>query len=174
MDATAKVLTSVALLLLSPHAYSQVEVDITAKEVDQMRGTLRVRDLVVNDEARIYGGNLCIRQGRLYLPDNVVLSTQPISDHGIDLKIRLLPARKVEAETVMPITDKPERLHGSIERFLSSNLMPSWFDNESIYCDERPRTDATGQKIEYFEIKSIDGFHSLRKVYENLLNRVNE
>ena len=174
MGVTTKILTSLTLLFLSLDAYSQVEVDITAKEVDEMRGTLRVRDLVVNDEARIYGGSLCIRDSKLYLPDNVVLSTQPVNDHGIDLKIKLLPARKIAAETVMPNTDEPERVRESIERFLSSTLMPSWFDKEPIYCDERSLTDATGQKIEYFEITSIDGFHSLRKVYENLLNTANQ
>ncbi|MFE8073408.1 hypothetical protein QQM79_20305 [Marinobacteraceae bacterium S3BR75-40.1] len=173
MSPKTKILISLTLLFLSLQAYPQVEVDITAKEVEEMRGTLRVRDLVVNDEARIYGGSLCIRDSKLYLPDNVVLSPQSVNDSSIDLKIRLLPAKKVAAETVMPKTNEPKRVRESIERFLSSTLMPSWFDNEPVYCDEKPPTDVTGQEIEYLEIQSIDGFHSLRKVYENLLNTAN-
>lgn len=174
MNTMTLVFILVILSLLSAPLYSQVSVDITAKELDEIKGTFRVRDLVVNDEARIYGGSLCIKDEKLYLPDSETLISKPVDDYGIDLKIRILPAKKVQAETVLPNTNQPDRIRDSIEGFLGSILMPSWLDNTSPYCLERAPTDAIGQRVEYLEVESIDGHHSFRKVYEGLLERMNK
>ena len=156
------------IALSSPTLYAQVKVDMSAKEVDKIKGTLRVRDLVVNDTARVYSGSLCIMDNELYLPNSTPLSNKPVDDWGLDLKITVLPGRMIHAVTVLPKTSNTKRIKDSIESFLSSNLMPDIFDGESPYCNKRESTDATGSKIQYLQVESIDGLHSLRKVYEQL------
>jgi hypothetical protein len=165
----------IAIIALScPPLHAQVKADISAKEVDKIKGTLRVRDLVVNDTARVYGGTLCIKDSELYLPDSTLLSDKPVDDWGVDLKITVLPGRKIRATTVLPKTSDAKRMKDSIESFLSSNLMPSIFGGESQYCNKRESTNATGTKIKYLQIESIDGLHSLRKVYEQLKKKTQQ
>lgn len=159
----------IAIIALScPALYAQVKVDMSAKEVDKIKGTLRVRDLVVNDTARVYSGSLCVMDNELYLPNNTPLSDKPVDDWGVDLKITVLPGSKILAVTVLPKTSDAKRMKDSIESFLSSNLMPDIFGGESQYCNKRESTDATGSTIQYLQVESIDGLHSLRKVYEQL------
>jgi len=167
-------LSSILILTFSTQAHGQVKVDITAKEVDGIKGTIRIRDLVVNDSGRVYGGRMCVKNGVFYIGDNVVLADKPVDDWGIDLKIRILPNMKVEATTVLPNTLDKQRKIDSIESFLSSNLTPSIFDNGSVNCDERDKTDHTGTEVKYLEVKSINGLHSLRQVYEQLMEEVNK
>ena len=144
---------------------------MSAKEVDKIKGTLRVRDLVVNDTARVYGGSLCIKNNELYLPDSERLSDNSENDRWIYLKITVLPGSKIRATTILPKTSDAQRMKNSIESFLSSILKSSIFDGGSQYCNKREGTDATGTKIRYLQVESIDGLHSLRKVYEQLKNK---
>jgi len=156
-------------VFLLKSSYSAVSVDMTAKEVDKIKGTVRVRDLVVNDSGRIGGGNLCIKNGIFYLPDDTFVLNSPIGKWGIDLKITVLPGRKVKATTVMPKTNDKEKIKGSIESFLMRNLKPSPFKYESPFCGERRKKDDIGVNIQYLKVESIDDLLSLREVYEKLI-----
>lgn len=164
---TAVIVITLMFLALPP-AKSEVRVDVSAKEVDEIKGTLRVRDLVVNDSARVYAGSLCIRDNKLFLPDSTELQDNAVDEWGVDLKIKVLPDATVTADAILPTTDDKERMRNSIESVLSSNLRPS-FTGKSPYCDERQSVDETGTRVRYLEIESINGLHSIREVYEQLL-----
>lgn len=88
------VICAILLCLSCLPLSAQVSMDISVDEVDKIKGTLRVRDLVVNDSARIGTSGLCSKNGKLYIPDNKVLLDGPIGEWGIDLKITILPGKK--------------------------------------------------------------------------------
>lgn len=165
----ASIISGLALFI-SAFSFAGVTVDITEKEVDELKGTLRVRDLIVNDSARVCGSTLCIIHGKLFLPDNVKLQDKPVNDWGIDLKITVLPGNTVKATTVLPNTSDKVKLKNSIERFLSSTVEPDLFEYEPLHCNKRKKKDYSGMTIGYYEIQSIDGLNSVKAVYKKLLN----
>ncbi len=127
--------------------------------------------MIVNDSGRIDGAGLCIKNEKFYLPDDTIVLNSPIGEWGINLKITVLPGRKVKATTVMPKTKDKKKIKGSIDGFLSRNLKPSFFKNESPFCGERRKKYDIGVNIQYLEVESIDGLLSLRAVYEKLIKK---
>jgi hypothetical protein len=137
------------LLVSSPPLFGEVAVDMTPKEIDEIKGTIRVRDLAENDSARVCAGQLCITNERLFLPNSLALLDGPVSDWRIDLKITILPGSKVRAVTVLLNTSGKAVIKDSIEGFLDSVWTPAApsFPAESPYCDKRLRKDFTGTVI---------------------------
>jgi hypothetical protein len=170
------VTSAVAALLFGRPTFAGVVVDMTPKEVDAIKGTIRVRDLAVNDTAQVFSGQLCIRNGKLFLPNSLARLDGPKSEWRIDLKITILPGNKVRAATVLPDTSDKARIKDSIEGFLNSVWTPAApsFPAESPYCDKRKKEDFTRTVIEYLEVESIDGMHSLKQVYEALLSEADK
>lgn len=160
---------TVLILTFSTQAHTQVKVDMTAKEVDEIKDTVRIRDLVVNDSGRVHAGNMCVKNGIFYIGDNMVLADKPVGDWGIELKIKILPNMKVKATTIFPNTSDKQRKIESIESFLSQNLTLGIFDHKPVNCEERNKNDDTGTEIKYLEVKSMNDLHSLRQVYEQLM-----
>lgn len=149
---------------------SSVLVDMTAKEVNELRGIIRVRDLIVNDSARIEAaGSLCIKDGLFYIPDNTIVLNGDYSIWNSSLKIKVMPGRKLVVNTMLPNTTDKKKIKRAILVFLSSSLEKVWLINNTPYCNKRVKVDVTGEKIKYLEVDSIDGQNSLRKLYQKLL-----
>lgn len=82
------------LAIASPYLQAEVSVDMTAKDIEAIKGTLRVRDLVVNDTARVYGGSLCKLGKRNKKPFR-----EPLKKSGKNLVLRKCRAIATPSQT---------------------------------------------------------------------------